>query len=65
MLEKIKSSLTWPVAAVVMAGGVCYTAIAIFAPHEAGMLREGLMGANGLLWTLVAAYRINTASQGA
>lgn len=60
-LEKIKKLLTPPVAAVVIAGGLCFTAVAIWAPPET---REWLFGANGLLWTVASLLlRLNAASE--
>lgn len=52
-MEKLKSWMTWPIAAVLIAGAVCFAAIVMFAPPETQTL---LFGANGLVWSIVAAY---------
>lgn len=52
-MSKLKEWMTWPIAAVVIVGGLIFGAIVIFAPADA---RTELIGANGLLWTLVASY---------
>lgn len=49
-LEKLSSAVTWPFATLVIAGGLTFTAIVFYAPPEA---RELLLGANGLLATIV------------
>lgn len=59
MLSKLKAFITWPIAAVLIAGGLVYAALLIFAPPDvrhALLTTSGvLLGANGLVWTLVAA----------
>lgn len=52
-MQKIKEALTWQMVAVLIAGGVMFIAIAIWAPSDT---RQWLFGANGLLWTLVTAF---------
>jgi hypothetical protein len=44
------NKLKWPAATVIIAGGVCFTLLYIFAPDE---LKVVFVGANGLLWTIV------------
>jgi len=53
MKKQIKDVLSWQMAAVLIAGGFCFTAIALWAPSES---RELLLGANGLIWTITTAF---------
>lgn len=52
-MNKLKDWITWPVAVVLIAGGLSFTAIALWAPPDA---REALLGANSLIWTLIGLY---------
>ena len=47
-MERLKTLVTPAVAAVLVAGAVCFTAIVIWAPPET---KQWLLGANGLFWT--------------
>jgi hypothetical protein len=50
MLSTIKAFITWPIAAVLVVGALCFTAISLWAPPG---VREVFYGGNGLLWTIV------------
>lgn len=52
MLDKLKDN--WPAAAVLIAGGIIFLLIALFAPPD---VREWLWGANGLLCTVIALFQ--------
>lgn len=49
----IKDFVTWPVAAVVLGAITAFVVIMIFAPPG---VRDYLLGANGLVTTLISAY---------
>lgn len=51
-MDKLSRLLTWPVVALLLGGGAIFGAIVIFAPEDTRTL---LIGANGLVWTIVAA----------
>lgn len=59
MLSKIRQFITPPIAAVLIAGGLIFAALLVFAPPDvrtALLSTSGmLLGANGLVWTFVAA----------
>jgi hypothetical protein len=51
-MQKLAKLMTWPIAAVLIAGGTCFTLIAIYAD---GATRDALFGANGLVMSVVMA----------
>jgi hypothetical protein len=51
-MKNLSKLITWPIAAVLIAGGVCFTLIAIYAD---GATRDALFGANGLVMSIVMA----------
>lgn len=52
-MKSLSKLITWPVAAILIAGAVCFTLIALYAEGET---RDALFGANGLLWTIVTVF---------
>ena len=61
-MKNLSKLLTWPIAAVLIAGGVCFTLIAIYAEGET---RDALFGANGLVMSIVMALiRMSSADSG-
>lgn len=52
-MDRLSRLLTWPVVTLLLGGGVIFGAIVIFAPPES---RELLLGAHGLIATLIALY---------
>lgn len=51
MLTKLRTFVTPSIAAVLIAGGVIFTVLALYAPAD---IRQELIGANGIVWTVVA-----------
>lgn len=51
-MKNLSKLMTWPIAAVLIAGGVCFTLIAIYAD---GATRDALFGANGLVMSVFMA----------
>ncbi len=49
-MDRLRAFVTWPIAAVLIAGAGFFTLIVLFAPPGT---RETLLGANGLLMTLI------------
>lgn len=61
MLDKIKKFVTWPIAFVLVGGGLVFGAVAIWAPPEA---RELLLGANGFVCTVFGIAMRSPLTQG-
>lgn len=51
-MDKLKA-MPWPFAAVLITGGVCFTAILLWGPPD---IKVHLVGANGIVWVAVAYF---------
>jgi hypothetical protein len=51
-MDKLKE-MPWPFAAVLITGGICFTAIVLWGPPD---IKVQLVGANGIVWAAVAYF---------